>query len=139
MSPPSDDPDTAANEKLRHPAPDVIDQRQQQIDPAGKHRADVNPPAEDAMKQPGAGGGRTQAQGPNRDAPSYPRPPFPEQTQELPGSFDGEKVSQFGANDPMKRPAQPVALASTHVMLAEPMSRYVSGATIAVTGSKPMI
>jgi NAD(P)-dependent dehydrogenase (short-subunit alcohol dehydrogenase family) len=87
MSPPSDDPDTAANEKLRRPAPDVIDQRQQQIDPAGKHRADVNPPAEDAMKQPGAGGGGAQAQRPNRDAPSYPRPPFPEQTQELPGSF----------------------------------------------------
>lgn len=139
MSSAFDEPDTAANKKLRHPAPDVIDQRQQYIDPAGKHRADVNPPAEDAMKQPRAGGGGAQAQGPNRDAPSYPRPPLPEQTQESPGSFAGEKVSQFGANYPIKRPTQPVELASAYVMLAEPMSSLVSGATIAVTGGKPMI
>lgn len=65
---------------LRQPAPDVIDQRAQQIDPAGQHRADVNPPQEASMKQPG----RT---GPGARAPSYPYPPFPEQTQELPGSF----------------------------------------------------
>jgi len=87
MSSSSDDPDTAANDKLRHPAPDVIDQRQQQIDPAGKHRADVNPPSAAGMKQPGGAGGGGLAQNRKGDAPSYPRPPFPEQTQPLPGSF----------------------------------------------------
>jgi len=45
-----------ANEVLRRPEPNVIDQRQQQIDPAGRHRADVNAPASDTMKQPGGEG-----------------------------------------------------------------------------------
>jgi len=65
--------------------------------------------------------------------------PGPVWTPLIPGSFSGEKVSQFGATYPMKRPAQPVELASAYVMLAEPMSSYVSGATVAVTGGKPMI
>lgn len=65
--------------------------------------------------------------------------PGPVWTPLIPGSFSGEKVSQFGANYPMKRPAQPVELASAYVMLAEPMSSYVSGATVAVTGGKPFI
>jgi len=34
----------------------VIDQRQQQIDPAGHHRSDVNAPAAGTMKQPGSTG-----------------------------------------------------------------------------------
>lgn len=42
-----------ANEALRRRAPNVIDQRQQQIDPAGRARADVNAPAAGTMKQPG--------------------------------------------------------------------------------------
>ncbi|MBM3606587.1 MAG: SDR family oxidoreductase, partial [Alphaproteobacteria bacterium] len=65
--------------------------------------------------------------------------PGPVWTPLIPGSFDAEKTSQFGANYPMKRPAQPVELASAYVMLAEDMSSYVSGATIAVTGGKPFI
>lgn len=65
--------------------------------------------------------------------------PGPVWTPLIPGSMDGETVSQFGANYPMGRPAQPVELASAYVMLAEPVSSYVSGATIAVTGGKPMI
>jgi NAD(P)-dependent dehydrogenase (short-subunit alcohol dehydrogenase family) len=48
-----------------------------------------------------------------------------------------EKVASFGQDSPMQRPAQPVELASAYVMLAEPMSSYVSGATIAVTGGRP--
>jgi NAD(P)-dependent dehydrogenase (short-subunit alcohol dehydrogenase family) len=32
----------------------------------------------------------------------------------------------------MKRPAQPAELATAYVMLADPLSSYVSGATIAV-------
>ena len=65
--------------------------------------------------------------------------PGPVWTPLIPASMDAEKVSKFGENYPMKRPAQPVELASAYVMLAEPMSSYVSGATIAVTGGKPMI
>ena len=65
--------------------------------------------------------------------------PGPVWTPLIPASMSAEKTSQFGANYPMKRPAQPVELASAYVMLAEPMSSYVSGATIAVTGGKPLI
>lgn len=43
---------TPTNEELR--AKDgVIDQRKQQIDPAGKHRVDVNESAKRSQKQPG--------------------------------------------------------------------------------------
>ena len=65
--------------------------------------------------------------------------PGPVWTPLIPASMSAEKVANFGANYPMKRPAQPVELASAYVMLAEPMSSYVSGATIAVTGGKPLI
>ncbi len=65
--------------------------------------------------------------------------PGPVWTPLIPASMSGGKTSQFGANYPMKRPAQPVELASAYVMLAEPMSSYVSGATVAVTGGKPLI
>lgn len=65
--------------------------------------------------------------------------PGPVWTPLIPGSFAGDKVAEFGANYPMQRPAQPVELASAYVMLAEPMSSYVSGATIAVAGGKPMM
>jgi hypothetical protein len=46
-------------------------------------------------------------------------------------------VEKFGENVPMKRPGQPAELATTFVMLADPLSSYVSGATIAVTGGRP--
>jgi NAD(P)-dependent dehydrogenase (short-subunit alcohol dehydrogenase family) len=65
--------------------------------------------------------------------------PGPVWTPLIPSSMPGEKVATFGQDYPMKRPAQPVELASAYVMLAEPMSSYVSGATIAVTGGAPMI
>jgi NAD(P)-dependent dehydrogenase (short-subunit alcohol dehydrogenase family) len=38
-----------------------------------------------------------------------------------------------------KRPGQPAKLATTSVMLADAASRYVSGATIAVTGGKSIL
>ena len=50
-----------------------------------------------------------------------------------------DAVAKFGANTPMNRPGQPAELATAFVMLAEPMSSYISGATIAVTGGKPVI
>ena len=48
-------PDRAdpANERLRQPEPNVIDQRQQQIDPAGHHRRDDNARPDANRKQPG--------------------------------------------------------------------------------------
>jgi len=45
-----------------------------------------------------------------------------------------DTVANFGKNVPMKRPGQPAELATAYVMLADPLSSYVSGATIAVTG-----
>ena len=43
---------TPSNEALRKKG-GVIDQRQQQIDPAGKHRDDPNEAAKRSQKQPG--------------------------------------------------------------------------------------
>jgi hypothetical protein len=44
---------TPANERLRRPGPNVIDQRQQQIDPAGRQRHDDNARPDTNRKQPG--------------------------------------------------------------------------------------
>lgn len=65
--------------------------------------------------------------------------PGPVWTPLIPASMPPDEVSGFGKDYPMKRPAQPVELASAYVMLAEPVSSYVSGATIAVTGGAPFI
>lgn len=48
-------PDTTppSNERLRRPGPNVIDQRQQQIDPAGHHRQDPDARPDSNRKQPG--------------------------------------------------------------------------------------
>lgn len=46
------DPDRRT-EKLRRPEPNVIDQRQQQIDPAGRNRVDPNARPDENRKQPG--------------------------------------------------------------------------------------
>jgi len=50
-----------------------------------------------------------------------------------------EAVENFGKQVPMKRPGQPAELATSYVMLADPLSGFVSGATIAVTGGKPFL
>ncbi|SMO85605.1 glucose 1-dehydrogenase [Paracoccus laeviglucosivorans] len=65
--------------------------------------------------------------------------PGPVWTPLIPASMSSDEVRKFGENYPMGRPAQPAELASAYVMLAEPASSYVSGATIAVTGGMPMI
>ena len=65
--------------------------------------------------------------------------PGPVWTPLNPADKQAQDVSQFGAKSKMKRPAQPVELASAYVMLAEPMSSYISGATLAVTGGKPLL
>ena len=41
-----------------------------------------------------------------------------------------DAVKDFGKSVPMKRPGQPAELATAYVMLADPLSSYVSGATI---------
>ncbi len=46
-----------STEDLRRVAPNVIDQRQQQIDPAGHHRRDPNRRAGASQKQPGGKSG----------------------------------------------------------------------------------
>jgi NAD(P)-dependent dehydrogenase (short-subunit alcohol dehydrogenase family) len=39
----------------------------------------------------------------------------------------------------MKRAGQPAELSSAYVMLADPLSSYTSGTTVAVTDGKPFI
>ncbi len=65
--------------------------------------------------------------------------PGPIWTPLLPSTLPAESVSKFGEQVPMKRPGQPAELATAFVMLADPLSSYVSGATIAVTGGKPIL
>ncbi|WP_428028989.1 SDR family oxidoreductase [Ancylobacter sp.] len=65
--------------------------------------------------------------------------PGPIWTPLIPATMPAEKVAHFGEQVPMKRPGQPAELATAYVMLADPLSSYVSGATIAVTGGAPMI
>jgi len=65
--------------------------------------------------------------------------PGPVWTPLIPATMPKEKVEHFGEQVPMKRPAQPRELAPVYVMLASDEASYVSGATIAVTGGKPII
>jgi len=65
--------------------------------------------------------------------------PGPIWTPLIPSTLPEEVVTKFGENTPMKRPGQPAELAAAYVMLADPLSSYVSGATIAVTGGRPFL
>lgn len=65
--------------------------------------------------------------------------PGPIWTPLIPSTMPVESVENFGKQVPMKRPGQPAELATAYVMLADPLSSYVSGATIAVTGGKPLL
>ena len=65
--------------------------------------------------------------------------PGPVWTPLIPSTMPKEKVEHFGEQVPMKRPAQPAELAPVYVMLASDEASYVSGATIAVTGGKPIL
>jgi NAD(P)-dependent dehydrogenase (short-subunit alcohol dehydrogenase family) len=65
--------------------------------------------------------------------------PGPIWTPLIPATMPEEKVSSFGDQVPMKRPGQPRELAPVYVMLASDEASYISGATIAVTGGKPII
>ena len=65
--------------------------------------------------------------------------PGPVWTPLIPSTMPSEKVQHFGEQVPMKRPAQPCELAPVYVLLASDESSYVSGATVAVTGGKPIL
>lgn len=65
--------------------------------------------------------------------------PGPVWTPLIPATMPTEKVKNFGSQVPMKRPAQPKELAPVYVMLATDEASYVSGATVAVTGGKPIL
>jgi NAD(P)-dependent dehydrogenase (short-subunit alcohol dehydrogenase family) len=65
--------------------------------------------------------------------------PGPIWTPLIPSTLPRDAVTNFGGDTPMKRPGQPAELATAYVMLADPLSSYVSGATIAVTGGRPML
>jgi len=65
--------------------------------------------------------------------------PGPIWTPLIPSTMPEEAVVEFGKNVPMGRPGQPAELATAYVMLADPQSSYVSGATVAVTGGRPLL
>jgi NAD(P)-dependent dehydrogenase (short-subunit alcohol dehydrogenase family) len=53
-------------------------------------------------------------------------------------SFDEEKITKFGQDSPMGRPAQPAELAPAFVFLASAEASYVNGEVLGVTGGKPL-
>jgi NAD(P)-dependent dehydrogenase (short-subunit alcohol dehydrogenase family) len=65
--------------------------------------------------------------------------PGPIWTPLIPSTMSEDSVEEFGTNVPMSRPGQPAELATAYVMLADPLSSYTSGATIAVTGGRPLL
>lgn len=65
--------------------------------------------------------------------------PGPIWTPLIPSTMPEASVKNFGKQVPMQRPGQPAELQTAYVMLADPLSSYVSGATIAVTGGKPIL
>jgi hypothetical protein len=65
--------------------------------------------------------------------------PGPIWTPLIPSTMPEDAVKNFGAQVPMKRAGQPAELATAYVMLADPLSSYTSGTTVAVTGGKPFI
>lgn len=65
--------------------------------------------------------------------------PGPIWTPLIPSTMPFESVAKFGENTPMKRAGPPAELATAYMMLADPLSSYVSRATIAVTGGRPFL
>jgi NAD(P)-dependent dehydrogenase (short-subunit alcohol dehydrogenase family) len=71
--------------------------------------------------------------------PRQLRGPRPDLDAADPRHHAREKVKSFGKDTPLGRPGQPAELAAAFVMLASDDASYVSGATIAVTGGKPLL
>ncbi|SEO75112.1 hypothetical protein SAMN04488134_11244 [Amphibacillus marinus] len=60
--------------------------------------------------------------------------PGPIWTPLIPSSFSGDKVEQFGQDNAMGRPGQPVELVGAYVLLASNDASYMTGQTIHVNG-----
>jgi NAD(P)-dependent dehydrogenase (short-subunit alcohol dehydrogenase family) len=65
--------------------------------------------------------------------------PGPIWTPLIPSTMSEEAVKNFGKQTPLGRAGQPAELATAYVMLADPLSTYTSGTTVAVTGGKSFI
>jgi NAD(P)-dependent dehydrogenase (short-subunit alcohol dehydrogenase family) len=65
--------------------------------------------------------------------------PGPIWTPLIPATMPPEKVKSFGKDVPLGRPGQPAELSAVYVLLASDDASYVSGATVAVTGGKPIL
>lgn len=62
--------------------------------------------------------------------------PGPVWTPLIPASFDEKKVSEFGNQVPLKRPAQPGEIAPAYVFLAGQSSSYMTGQVIHPNGGE---
>jgi NAD(P)-dependent dehydrogenase (short-subunit alcohol dehydrogenase family) len=60
--------------------------------------------------------------------------PGPVWTPLIPASFPDEKVSQFGKDIPMERPAQPVEIATCYVFLASQEAAFLTGQVLHPNG-----
>jgi len=60
--------------------------------------------------------------------------PGPIWTPLIPASFDAARVSQHGANTPMKRMGQPIEVAPAYVFLASKDGSYMTGTTLHING-----
>jgi NAD(P)-dependent dehydrogenase (short-subunit alcohol dehydrogenase family) len=65
--------------------------------------------------------------------------PGPIWTPLIPATMPKEKVKNFGKTVALGRAGQPAELAAVFVLLASEDSSYMAGATVAVTGGKPLI
>jgi NAD(P)-dependent dehydrogenase (short-subunit alcohol dehydrogenase family) len=65
--------------------------------------------------------------------------PGPIWTPLIPATMPPEKVKNFGKDVALGRPGQPAELAPVFVLLASDESSYMAGATVAVTGGRPLI
>jgi len=65
--------------------------------------------------------------------------PGPIWTPLIPSTMPPEKIKDFGKQVPMQRPGQPREVAPVYVLLASDEGSYISGATVAVTGGKPIL
>ena len=62
--------------------------------------------------------------------------PGPIWTPLIPATFDEEKVAEFGASQPMKRPGQPNEVATCHLFLACEESSYLTGQVLHPNGGE---
>lgn len=60
--------------------------------------------------------------------------PGPVWTPLIPASFDDQKVSEFGKDIPMERPAQPVEIATCYVFLASSEAAFLTGQVLHPNG-----